>query len=69
MLPESATDLRISPPISVIVFWMAIGLPLIYLPLFLSGIGNLGELLLFLGLFGIHVVALRWSRDYRRGST
>lgn len=52
----------------MIVFWIAIGLPLLYLPLFLSGIGNFAELLLFLGLFGIHVLALRRSRDYRSGS-
>lgn len=52
----------------MILFWFAIGLPVLYLPLFLTGIRTTGELLLFLGLFGIHVLTLRLSRDYRTGS-
>lgn len=52
----------------MIAFWVAIGLPLLYIPLFLSGIANLSELLLFLGLFGLHVLALIRGNGYRRGS-
>lgn len=49
----------------MIAFWIAIGLPLLYLPLLFSGIENQTELLLFLGLLGFHIVALIRGQDYR----
>ena len=53
-------------PVSAISFWGAIALPLLYLPLFYVGIDTTDELAVFLGLFGVHVLALVGGRHYRR---
>lgn len=55
-------------PVSKVAFWVAIVLPVFYLPLFLSGIGTLTELFLFIGLLGIHVLVLIRGSDHRRPS-
>ena len=53
-------------PVSAISFWGAIALPLLYLPLFYVGIDTTNELVAFLGLFGVHVLALVGGRHHRR---
>lgn len=52
-------------PVSAISFWGAIALPLLYLPLFYVGIDTTDELVAFLGLFGVHILALVGGRHYR----
>lgn len=47
-----------------LVFWSAIVLPVLYLPLLFAGIDDTRGLLLFLGLFGLHVLALVGGRTY-----
>lgn len=53
-------------PVSTISFWGAIALPLLYLPLFYVGIDTTDELVAFLGLFGVHVLALVAGRHHRQ---
>lgn len=51
-------------PVSALSFWSAIALPAFYLPLLAAGIESVRGLGLFLGLFGLHVVALVIGRHY-----
>lgn len=53
--------------LSAIAFWSAIGLPALYIPLIVAGLGSLGDLAAFLGLFGLHLVALLAGQSYRTG--
>lgn len=55
---------ELSEPLSALAFWSAIGLPLLYVPLLASGLGSTQDLLLFLGLFALHLVALFGGRSY-----
>lgn len=54
---------------AMLSYWIAIVLPLLYLPLLLARIETTGELLLFLGIFGLHVLALIGGRSHRRPSS
>ena len=56
----------ISTPLSAVAFYSAIALPALYLPLIISGIESTEGLLLFLGLFGLHVTALVGGRSHGR---
>ena len=56
---------RVSVPLSALSFWVAIALPAIYLPLLVAGIDGGEDLLLFLALLGLHVLALVGGRDHR----
>lgn len=58
------TDLRRT--LSALSFWASIGLPVLYVPLLLAGIGTTSRLLVFLVLFGLHVLALVGGRGYRQ---
>lgn len=51
--------------VSTVSFWSAIALPALYLPLLLRGIESVAGLGLFLGLFGLHVLALMGGRRHR----
>ena len=53
-------------PLSALSFWLAIALPALYLPLFVTGLESTNELLTFLGLFGLHLLALFGGRTHRR---
>jgi|GEM_PF-5484533 len=44
--------------LSTLAFWSAIALPALYLPLLGNGIETVDRLGLFLGLIGLHVLAL-----------
>lgn len=46
-------------------FWMAVGLPFLYLPLLLGGFLS-PELPILAGILVIHLVALVVGRDYNR---
>lgn len=54
----------IAAPLAVLSFWSAIALPVLYLPLLVAGIDTTQELLLFLGLFALHVLALVGGRSW-----
>jgi hypothetical protein len=47
-------------------FWTAIGLPFLYIPLLAIGLENRHDLLLFLALLVVHVLALFAGRSHRR---
>ena len=56
----------LTAPFSALAFWAAIALPALYLPMFLTGLDSGNELLVFLGLFALHLVALFAGRTHRR---
>lgn len=56
----------LTAPLSALAFWLAIALPALYLPLFVTGLESTGDLLTFLGLFGLHLLALFAGRSHRR---
>ena len=56
----------LTTPVSALAFWLAIALPALYLPLLLTGLSTVPDLVLFLSLFGLHLVALVGGRSYRR---
>lgn len=69
--PErSITDLipfrTIKTPASRVAFYSAIVLPVLYLPLLITGIETIDGLALFLGLFGAHLLTLVAGRSYHR---
>lgn len=45
-------------PLELLGFWSAIVLPALYLPLLFAGLDSTAELVAFLFLLGLHVVAL-----------
>lgn len=65
---ETPDVTRLTRPLSVLAFWSAILLPVVYVPLFLAGIATTAELVAFLGLFVLHVVALIAGRSGHRPS-
>lgn len=56
---------RLGPRFHALSFWLAIVLPALYIPLLFAGIEDARGLLVFLGLFGLHVLALIGGRSYR----
>lgn len=56
----------IQSPLTAIAFWSAIGLPVLYLPLFIIGLTNTVELALFLILVSVHLLTLFGGRNHRR---
>ena len=54
----------LSRPLSAAAFWSALALPLLYVPLLAAGLGSTQDLLLFLGLFALHLVALFGGRSH-----
>lgn len=56
----------LSTPLSALSFWLAIALPAVYLPLLITGLSTVPDLVSFLGLFGLHLAALFGGRSYRR---
>lgn len=54
----------LSEPLSAVAFWSAVALPLLYVPLLVAGLSTSQDLLLFLGLFGLHLVALFGGRSH-----
>lgn len=56
---------RLVNPVAAISFWVAITLPVVYLSLLISGIDSRSGLALFIGLVGLHVLALIGGRDHQ----
>lgn len=54
----------LTAPLSALSFWSAIALPALYVPLMVAGIDTTRGLLLFLGLIGLHLLALFGGRSY-----
>lgn len=54
----------LAEPLSAVAFWSAIALPLLYVPLLAAGLGTTQDLLLFLGLFALHLVTLFGGRSH-----
>ena len=54
----------LSEPLSAVAFWGAIALPVLYVPLLAAGLGSTQDLLLFLGLFALHLAALFGGRTH-----
>lgn len=52
-------------PLSTIAFWSAIALPVLYVPLLAVGLGSVRDLVLFVGLFVLHLAALLAGRSHR----
>lgn len=52
-------------PLELLGFWSAIALPALYLPLLVTGLDTTSELVTFLALLGLHLVALVIGRSYR----
>lgn len=55
----------LTKPLAVLAFWSAIALPALYLPLLASGLESLDDLMVFLGLFGLHAATLVLGRSHR----
>lgn len=66
---RGSLDRWIRDPLSAFSFWSAIALPVLYLPLFVSGIETPAGLLVVFGLVGLHCLALVGGRDYRGDAT
>lgn len=56
----------VAEPATRIAFYGAITLPIIYLPLLVTGIESIEGLAVFLGVFAVHVLTLIVGRPYRR---
>ena len=55
----------LAEPLSAIAFWLAIALPVLYIPFVTTGINGVRQLSLFLAVFGLHVTALYTGHSYR----
>jgi|AntDeeMetagen285_2_1112576.scaffolds.fasta_scaffold13099_2 hypothetical protein len=52
-------------PIQAIAFWLAVGLPVVSLSLFATGLTNRAEVALFVGLLGLNAVAVVAGHAHR----
>lgn len=59
---------RFNSRLSALAFWSAIVLPVFYLALLVTRITTKSELLLFVGLIGLHVVTLVVGHTFRPGN-
>jgi hypothetical protein len=50
--------------VTAVGFWLGTLLPLVYLPVVVAGIDSIRRLSLFVGLLGIHAIALVVGHDY-----
>lgn len=55
----------LTKPLAVLAFWSAIALPALYLPFLAVGLETVDDLLVFLGLFGLHTVTLIIGQSHR----
>jgi len=63
-LPARLATTALKQPLQAAAFWSAITLPLLYLPLLAFGIDDRVQAGAFLGLLGLHAVALIVGRSY-----
>lgn len=62
--PRRLARAAVDQPVRAVAFWGAVALPAAYLPLLAMGLDGPGEARLFLGLVGLHVLALFVGRSY-----
>lgn len=55
---------RLEGPLVAAAYWLAVGLPIGYLVLLLTGIDSHADLGVFLGLLAVHGIALIGGRNY-----
>lgn len=55
-------------PVRAIAFWMAVVLPVVYLPLLATGLEPVGTALTFATLVAVHVCALAVGRGHSRST-
>lgn len=54
----------VAESLSALSFWFAIALPVFYLPMLVGWVDGVEGLVSFLGLFGLHVLALIGGQPY-----
>ncbi|ELY89083.1 hypothetical protein C483_14070 [Natrialba hulunbeirensis JCM 10989] len=57
--------MHLGSTVTMISFWLGTLLPVVYLPVFLTGIDSMSRFSLFLALIAINVVALVAGHNYR----
>lgn len=57
---------RIESQVVMLLFWIAVLLPVVYLSLLVTPIQSSEKLVLFFVLFGLHLIALIGGHSYRR---
>lgn len=66
-LPSLLESIRAS--LSLLSFWSAIALPVLYLPLIATGIDSTTDFGVFFGLFGLHLLTLLGGHRSHHQST
>ena len=56
---------RLEGPLAAVAYWLAVGLPIVYLGVLVTGIESTVELGVFVGLLAVHGLALIGGRNYR----
>lgn len=64
---ESSFVRRVRRYLSPVLFWSAIVLPLLYLPLVATGLDSINQVITLLALLSLHVVALLAGHSYSPG--
>lgn len=59
---------RLRAGLTALAFWIAIALPVFYLPVLVTNLESTSLLTGFIALFGIHVLALLAGRNYHSTS-
>lgn len=57
---------QLQPALATVAFWIAVGLPALYLPLLVAGVDTTSGLTVFLGLVCLHLMALLAGHTHRR---
>lgn len=66
--PDGSFLDRLAAPTAALAYWMAVGLPVVYLAVLASGLEGRRGLGLFLALLVVHAVALFVGRNYTPGT-
>lgn len=63
--PRSEMPDRVTDPVQIIGFWLAVVLPFIHLPLLVGGLTSEGRQVLFMVLIALNLAAFYAGRNYR----
>ncbi|WP_152041626.1 hypothetical protein [Salinigranum salinum] len=63
------TECYLFAAVGVVAFWVAVAVPFFYLPLLSRGLETRGELLVFVALVAVNVVALGLGHHHRHPGT
>ncbi|WP_254522833.1 hypothetical protein [Natrinema caseinilyticum] len=61
--------MHLSHSVTAVGFWLGTILPVVYLPVVISGIDSISRLSLFVGLLTVHALALVVGHDYAGSRT